>query len=305
VVPPDALRIARLHRARQQQLAAAAVRETRRRWGLLGGGDVGEAWQQIAGAVLRLVAAFQLEAARGADAYVGAVLTASGGTPRPAGQVATAALAGVASDGRDLGALLGYPAFEVSAFLAQGMDAGQALAIGGRHLDRIVQTQVQDSARVATGLAQVNDRAVRGYVRVVSLPACARCVELAGRWYRYNSGFERHPQCDCVMMPAAEVLQPQSPRALYEAMNVEQRKAAGWSGADVQAIADGADLYQVVNARRQLRTVTVAGQRLQATGVNARRRIRLTPESIYAEADRLGWSRDELLRALRAHGYIL
>jgi hypothetical protein len=33
--------------------------------------------------------------------------------------------------------------------------------------------------------------------------------------------------------------------------------------------------------------------------------VRLTPEALYAEADRLGWSRDELTRQLTRFGYII
>lgn len=320
VLPPDVLHLARLHRARQQQLSAAAVREARRRWGLVDAAHAMATWQAVAVAILRLVAGYQSEAARGADAYVAAALTMAGADPDPAGQVVTSALAGVASDGRDLAGLLGYPAFEVSAFVDQGMDHAQAVRIGGRHLERIVQTQVQDAARVATGVAQVNDRRVHGFIRYLTLPSCSRCVLLAGRWYAVNTGFLRHPSCDCIMLPAAEVIEPQSPKALFDAMDDAQLRKSGWSATDVQAIRDGADIYQVTNARRELHTVTVAGQQLQATRVGATRRglagqrlgagkgkrtVRLTPESLYAEAKRLGWSRDELLRQLERFGYIV
>jgi len=63
---------------------------------------------------------------------------------------------------RTLAGLLGYPAFQVDALVAQGMDGAQALAIGRRHLDRIVMTEVADTARTATGLAIVADRAASG-----------------------------------------------------------------------------------------------------------------------------------------------
>jgi hypothetical protein len=321
VLPADVLRLGRLHRARQQHLAAGAVRQVRRRWGLLDPANLAASWQAIARAVTAIVTAYQAEAARGADTYVAAALTLAGETPDPAGQVVTAALAGVASDGRDLAGLLGYPEFEVEAFVAQGMPVDQAIAVGGRHLDRIVQTQVQDAARVATGVAQVNDRRVRGFVRVLSLPSCSRCVILAGSWYAYNRGFERHPQCDCIHMPAAEVIEPQSPLAVFNAMTDAELKKAGWNTSDVRAIReDGADIYQVTNAHRELRSVSIAGQQLKATGFGASRRslagkrlgaggkqkaIRLTPESIYKEARRLGWSRDETIRVLKLHGYII
>ncbi|HTI26175.1 MAG TPA: hypothetical protein VL652_34620 [Kutzneria sp.] len=306
MLAPELTRLAQLHRVRQEQLAADAVRQVRRHWGLVDAANVDATWRAIAQLVLSLVTSHQAEAARGADGYVSTALRLAGETADPAGQVATRSLAGVASDGRTLQGLLGYPSFEVGALTAGGMDGASALTIGGRHLERIVATQVSDAARVATGVAQVNDRKVAGYTRLTTPPSCSRCVVLAGRWYRYSRGFLRHPQCDCVMVPAAEVIEPESPKALYEVMTPEQHRAAGWSQADAKAIADGGDLAQVSNAKRDLRSVSIAGQRLRATGRGGRGRpVRLTPESIYAEAERLGWSRDETIRALRVHGYIL
>jgi hypothetical protein len=306
VLPPELTRLAQLHRIRQEQLAADAVSQVRRRWGLVDAANVDASWRAIAQLVLSLVTSYQAEAARGVDSYVSSALSLAGETADPAGQVSTRALSGVASDGRTLDGLLGYPAFEVDAFVSGGMDGASALDIGWGHLQRIVATQVSDAARVATGVAQVNDRKVAGYTRMTTPPSCSRCVVLAGRWYRYSRGFLRHPQCDCVMVPAAEVIVPESPRALYNAMTPGQRNASGWSQADQRAINDGGDLYQVVNARQDLRSVSIAGQRLQTTGRGGRARpVRLTPESIYVEAERLGWSRDETIRLLRVHGYIL
>jgi hypothetical protein len=321
VLPPDRARLGQLHRARQQGLVALVLGAVRRWWGVVDAGRPAASWAAVAPLVLAQVSSGQAEAARGAQEYVAAALTLAGSVPDPAGLVLSRAFAGVASDGRDLAGLLGYPAFEVGAFVDDGMPAEQALQVGSRHLARIVTTQVQDAARVATGVATVNDRRVRGYVRVLNLPSCSRCVILAGRWYAYNKGFERHPQCDCVHMPAAEVIEPESPRAVFDAMTDAELRKAGWNAADVQAIReDGADIYQVTNAHRELRSVSIAGQQLRATGFGATRRslagkrlgagrkrqvIRLTPESIYSEARRLGWSRDETIRVLKLHGYIL
>lgn len=306
ILPPEALDLARAHRLRQQELARRAVSVVGDVWRTVDPNSPAVSWAgRPAATAQQLMTLAQQAAVTGADDYVAAVLATQGAAADPAGQVSTRALSGVASDGRDLGGLLGYPAFEAQALLDGGMDGVQAASVGARHLARIVATQVQDAARVGTGVAIVSDRRTRGWVRMVTPPSCARCVILAGRWYAHNHGFQRHPQCDCVHMPSAEVIQPQSPKALFDAMSDQDLRRAGWSQADVQAIHDGADLYQVTNARRALRSVQVAGQRLQATGVNARRVVRLTPESIYSEARRLGWSRDETIRVLRLHGYIL
>jgi hypothetical protein len=308
VLAAEAVRLARLHRARQQLLGQHALTTARRTWGLVDAGAVAASWDAAGQQLTAFITTVQAEAARGATGYVATSLQLQGVTAAPAGSVPATAFAGVASDGRALESLLGYPAFEVQAFLDQGMAADQALRIGLQHLERIVLTQVQDAARISTGVAIVNDRGAAGYIRVTSPPSCSRCTILAGRWYRYNAGFNRHPGCDCVSAPASTGVQPESPRALFDAMTPEQRRKAGWSEADAKAIDDGADLYQVTNARRDLRSVSVAGRQVQTTGHGSGRKkgsIRLTPESIYSEAQRLGWSRDETIRALRLHGYIL
>jgi hypothetical protein len=313
--------LAAAHRLRQQAAAASTLGQARRLWRMLDPGNPGGSWASSVGRLLlATMVAAQAEAARGADDYVSAALTMQNATPDPAGRVPAAAFAGVASDGRDLAGLLSYPVFEVGAFIDQGLNPAGALAIGGRHLDRIVLTQVADAARISTGVATVNDTRTRGWVRHVSPPCCSRCAILAGKFYRYNQGFQRHPQCDCVHMPSAEVIEPQSPKALFDQMTPDQLTKAGWSKADVRAINDGADIYQVTNARRDLSSMSVAGHPVQTTLQGTTRRglagrrlgagsgaraVRLTPEQIYIEAERLGWSRAETIRQLKRHGYIL
>jgi hypothetical protein len=320
LLPDQVLRLAGLHRIRQQQLAVLVTRQFEQLWRAVDAGDPQAAWATVATRAAAVMTAAQTSAATGAQAYVDLAVTLQGVDPDVAGAVPPAAFAGTASDGRPLTSLLSYPAFEVSAFLDQGMDSAIALAAGGRHLIRIGVTQVQDAARVATGVAIVNNRRTRGYIRVVTPPSCSRCTILAGRWYAYRASFARHPHCDCTQAPAVDVEEPQSPRAIYDAMTAEQRQAAGWNRADQKAIDDGADLYQVTNAHRDLRSMQVAGRTIQTTlhgatrrGIagkrleapSRRRAVRLTPEAIYAEAERLGWSRDETIRQLQRHGYII
>lgn len=323
-LPPDLDRLARAHRRRQQSIAAQLLAAVRRLWRFV----ATSGWLRVAARVLGLVQAAMLEAASGAQAYVAAAAGLWGREPDPAGTVAERTFAATASDGRPLDSLLGYPAFEAEAFTAGGMDRAQAYDIAGRHLERIAATQVADAARVATGVAQVNDRAIGGYIRLLTPPSCNRCIILAGSFYRTLDGFQRHPQCDCVHVPAAEVVEPISPLAIFKSMSDEERRRAGWNGHDVRAIEDGADIYQTTNYKRALRTVHVAGRPVKTTlvgtttrgfaggrlgarqtGVKGKtdryrraRPLRLTPEQIYVEA---GDDRGEALRLLRLHGYLV
>lgn len=309
-LPPDLQQLAAARRARQQQIAAQASVETNRLWGFLQ--MLG--WAGISVQMLGTVRAALLAAANGAQRYAMAAVREWGETPNPAGTVAERTFALTASDGRPLDSLLEQPSLELAAFVDQGMPYDQAHAIGGRHLQRIVATQIADACRVAAGVAIVNDRKLQGYIRHLTLPSCNRCILLAGQWYRWSAGFERHPLCDCVHVPAAVSAEPLSPRDIYDGLTDEERRKAGWSGHDQRAIDDGADLNQVTNYKRALQTVNVAGVPVRTTTVGTSRRglagrrgakVRLTPEQIYLDADRLALDRDATIRLLRQHGYIL
>lgn len=323
-VPEALLTLAALHRLRQQALAARLSNALRPLWALLVPGRAQELWDRLAAPrALQVVTAVQAEAARGAQGYVAAAVREWGAQPDPAGTPVPAALAGVAADGRPLDGLLSYPAFQADAFVAQGMNEAQALAIGQRHLERIAVTTVQDTARVATGVAQANDRTVTGYVRMLTPPSCSRCVVLAGKFYATNAGFERHPLCDCVHIPAVEYLPDVAtdPQRYFDSLP-EAEQNATFTRTGAQAIRDGADVAQVVNARRGMskaasgrrttervfgRDVYLTREGVTKRGVAGKRLgkrnkgVRLMPEQIYLEAR---GSRDEAVRLLRLHGYI-
>jgi hypothetical protein len=313
-LPPDSAALARAHRQRQQQLAALATRRAAQLWAFLNVADLAGSWAAVAPRMLGLVRAALREASRGTQSYVDAAVRMWGADPDPAGEVNETTFSLTASDGRPLDTLLGVPAFEAQAFADQGMAPARAKAIGERHLERIVATQVSDAARVATGVAQVNDRAVRGYVRMLTPPSCSRCVILAGQFYATNAGFLRHPLCDCVHIPAAEHLLDvvTDPKRYFDSLSeVEQNTAFTKAGA--QAIREGADVGQVVNARRGM--YTAGGQKLTREGATRRgfagkrigapkgkRAVRLMPEQIYRDA---AGDRDEAIRLMKEHGYIV
>ncbi|MGH3784320.1 MAG: hypothetical protein ACRDRO_27790, partial [Pseudonocardiaceae bacterium] len=235
----------------------------------------------------------------------------------PPARVVPAAFAGIASDGRSLAGLLFAPTFVVITALAlRHVAHKRALAAGAAALDMIVRTQVADAHRVATGVAVAATPELAGYERVVHLPACGRCIVLAGRLYRWSQGFTRHPRCDCTMIPVThaqfrETNLDNHPRALFDKMD-EVQQAKAFTAAGAQAIRDGADISQVVSARQgmnkagQVQVTTsgatrrgTAGKRLGAPrGWSA---VRLMPESIYAASS----SRTEAIAMLRQHGYIL
>ena len=155
--------------------------------------------------------------------------------------------------------------------------------------DRLVESLVQDAARAAESVA-ATVRPDVWHVRYVSLPCCARCAILAGRAYRWSDGFERHPNCDCSMIPTTDPSEfVQDPDELVRAGHVR-----GLSKADMQALGDGADLGQVVNVRLRKAGLLEAGHALTRGG-------RPTPAGIYRLAN---GDRDKALSLLKQHGYI-
>lgn len=70
-----------------------------------------------------------------------------------------------------------------------------------RQFSLIVSSLVNDAGRSAMGAWVASRRTETGYIRTLTPPSCSRCAILAGRWYRWSDGFQRHPGCDCEMVP--------------------------------------------------------------------------------------------------------
>lgn len=154
--------------------------------------------------------------------------------------------------------------------------------------NQLVASLISDAARAAEQAA-VTVRPRVGYVRLLTPPSCSRCAILAGRVYRYSQGFLRHPGCDCVMLPTTVAnAEPVDPMDL-----VRRGQVTGLSKADRQALADGADLAQVVNIRRRAAGLRTPDGALVRAG-------RLTPAGIYARTS----TRDEAIDLLVRNGYV-
>lgn len=183
---------------------------------------------------------------------------------------------------------------------------------------RVAEGQIKDAARSAMQTELVSQPERQNYVRLLTPPSCKRCVVLAGRIYRDLEGFDRHPPtCDCIHIPVQDWEEAHdaglvsSPRQAFE---------KGWirdlSQKDAQAIADGADIAQVVNASQNMTTAEVFGRRVKATTAgttkraqwrkkNPTRLVRLRPESIYRIVEeQYGGDREQALRLLRLYGYL-
>lgn len=294
---------------REQEARALAV--ATRHWRRLGPNWIGQAWAERIPTVTAAVTAAQRTAAASALVSGALALGQQDQWAEPDGLVAPDAFAGVTGDGRSLDTLLKVPATTTRTLIADGMEPAEALAAGGRQLSMMVLTEIADAGRGAAGV-QIAARPRTGYVRMLNPPSCSRCVILAGSFYRWNKGFLRHPRCDCVHVPTmvtdqAEAFAEGLIDDPYEAFNrmseAEQNRV--FTNAGAQAIRDGADMYQVVNARRGMKyrgafTTEGTSKHGWAGQILRKGQKRMTPETIY----RLNPNREQAVEALRAQGYI-
>jgi hypothetical protein len=140
--------------------------------------------------------------------------------------------------------------------------------------DRIVASLVADSGRSAMGAYTASRAHEVGNIRTLTPPSCSRCAILAGRYYRWSDAFQRHPQCDCTMVPGTRSAASWDPNGAHERGEIgsfrtmpdgSKRFEQGLSRAQRQAIDDGADITQVVNAQRGMQTVNFAGRTVRVT----------------------------------------
>ncbi|MCU1679212.1 MAG: hypothetical protein JWM93_3970 [Frankiales bacterium] len=259
------LDVAGAHYREQNALATRVMRQARRFWDQLDPKDLTASWarDRIGDQLLVLVSSAQYLAATTADAYLDALLLEQAVEPAAEGMLQPRAFAGVASDGRELEPLLYSPVTTAKSAIAEGSTVRQALAAGGFALERIVSTQVADLGRAAVSAAAVARPRTTGWVRMLTFPSCDRCAVLAGKWYRWNRGFQRHERCNCIHVPAAEAADVDDvrtdPKAYFDSLTPEQQDHY-FTEAGARAIRDGADVGQVVNARRGARGLTTPGR---------------------------------------------
>lgn len=318
----SALSVALAHYRARQALSSAVTNAAARLWLRVDRGDIAGSWLRLMPRLLLALTVAQRNAAEQAPAYVAQVLREQG---LPADMVALvpAALAGIASDGRGLDTLLVQPVFTVKQALTDGATLDRAMNAGMVALQLITATQVQDAGRVADGVAITGQRVHTGYVRMLGGKGCSRCVVLAGKHYEWNAGFRRHPNCRCVHVPFQEDVPGDirtDPMAYFRSLSQREREQTfGVAGA--KAIEDGADIGQVVNARRGMytaggRSLTHEGTtkrglhggyyvddsgRLVKRARGAKAPPRMMPEEIYRKA---GADRELAQTMLRENGYV-
>jgi hypothetical protein len=252
----DAEQAARAYCQDLSRLNGQVLRLLLRLWGHVDQGTISESWSHQIPEAAAIVVAGQTVAAELADPYLSSVLA---GDARAA--VSPEGFAGTTPAGQSVESLLYLPAIDAKQRIEAGTSAAGALRQSRAPLTMYAQTTVADAGRLAVTSGMAARPHATGYYRMLQTPSCSRCVILAGKFFRYNRGFQRHPKCDCVHVPVQEA----DDSLVFDARQaVEAGKVTGLSKAETKAIGLGADPAQVVNARRGL--TTAGGRKFTTEG---------------------------------------
>lgn len=302
----------------QRRVSALTLAVAKRLW-LRMGGNFDSSWQMIAPILIDSVEKGQASAANLAADFVPAVLQEQGIQVTPEADPVPESLVGVTGGGASLESALYASVVNTKQAVKRGSSTVAALQMGGEALQMLIATALSDTGRAVESMG-VATRPGVGYIRMLEGESCSRCIILAGRFYRWSAGFKRHPRCDCRHLPATAKVSNDltiDPDAYFRSLPRSEQDAR-FGAASAQAIRDGADMSQVVNAQKGMRQAQVYGQNLAVTsegvtkrgvagkvirarGRDPRTTPRLMPSAIYDIAE----DRADALRLLRANGYVV
>lgn len=331
------LAVAAAHQFAQNGLVSNTLKAVLAVWNNMRIDNLSEDWRSAGPRIYGYVSAAQEVVAAEAAAYVQHALTVQG-IEIDLPPLIPASFAGEAMDGRSLEGLLVGAVVSAKDASGRGGDVAAIRAAGASYLSTVVKTEITDAGTVADQVAltvaqrtetaptrstsgtlrkDTGQRVRYGWVRMLNPPSCGRCVLLAGKFYKWNDGFERHPNCDCRHIPVEESIADDvsvDPVRYFNSLSIaDQEKYFGV--ANSAAIASGADFYQVMNAalrrgglytvgkRRYTREgVTRRGFYRSATEAGRAKQKRPTPYQIMKDAR---GDQAAAVRLLKQFGYVL
>jgi hypothetical protein len=287
--------------ARTQRIVAAALMALRSRLPGFRASAIDASFAVLLPDLVTVLAAMQLLTVRNVATFLPQLIDELGLDAPAVADLQAPAFLG-ASSGVPLETLFDTVPEQAKMWSGQGASLDDIEARAGSLLEGIFETQLADTSRAATSVSITARPAVTGYVRMTSSGACGRCIVLAGRFYRYNADFLRHPRCHCYGVPATRQAGrgiSSSPEEMFNRLS-SQEQIRAFGKANAQAIRDGADISRVVNAtgRQSGMTSTISG--VKVTTEAAANGLRLVPEAIY----KLASTRDEAISLLTKYGYL-
>jgi len=238
-------------KARQDRLIGISDKATNRvlrLWQRVDMGQLDASWAAIAPAIVQQADAAQYAAAVGSDRFTSQLSTANGFRQETA-SIEVRAFVGVDGSGRSTEGLLHGAVTTTKQSIGAGLSRTQSFEAGAVYLAAMMKTALADSSRYSD-MVSATGRGYTQYMRLVESDACSRCIILAGA--TQFKPFKRHPSCRCTTQALPPNAVGTNPHEVFSAMSeVDQDRAFGKSGA--QALRDGADMNQVVSARRGAR----------------------------------------------------
>ena len=241
------------HYLEQQRFGVLAATQIKRLWSGVGQ-DYNADWYPRIAQAASVLKVSQAAAAVTSAAYTPALMFETRVEAAPAGDIVPAAFVGVNRYGQAVEDTLAGATTVAKNYVGRGYSSTAARDMASVWLTAMVLTVVGDTGRSTVSADIAQRPTLTGYVRMLNGPSCNRCIILAGKWFRWNEGFQRHPQCDCRHIGAPRESWAKAEGFVtdpYEAFNnlssAEQDKAFG--AADAQAIRDGGDIYRVTNIR--------------------------------------------------------
>lgn len=260
-------------------------------WGLLDPNDLASSWTDVvAPGLVGVVQAGQRIAAMQTTPYIDALDREWEIIGAPDYRLDAESYVGTTIDGRDLREIIESPMIVTRRLIIGGLGIDDALDQGKWRVQRFTVNEVQAAGNEADQ-AEATVRDYGGGYRILNLPCCSRCAVLAGKFYTWNAGFERHPNCDCTFAPTPEDLGEIDSREWDAEEAVASGQVTDLTDAERDAIInDGASLSRIVRGK------------ITGMGYARGRGGRLTVKDIY---DRAGDDRREAVRLLLEMGYIV
>ncbi|MDT9407912.1 hypothetical protein [Corynebacterium rouxii] len=219
------------------------------------------AWFEIyAEEFTKRVTEAQLEAASIAIGSVDTALALQGYDGTPLGHASPEAFTGITGSGQPIMGLAYAQGLRITEAIDNGateVERAKLWKYSGQVLQMATQTAISDASRIAK-LTNLIARPRTTWVRIVRPPCCARCAILAGKRGGAGLGFQRHPGCDCDAIPVSEETSDMHKLWIFDvdkyfAQLSEKDQNKIFTIAGAQAIRDGADPSQVINARRGMK----------------------------------------------------
>lgn len=288
----DVVRAASRHKQTTAELTNAAVITAANSWKRVNPGSIVASWQILSTSIITALMVAQSSAIDSSNSALDSAFEEQNIDPLDARIRKDAIVGTMPATGATLDAALAGVAYHALDRVGRGYSTNEAMQAGMVELSKLVQYGIADAGRASSQIRIGSTKQKVGYVRMASLGCCARCSVLAGRYYAWNTGFLRHPNCRCVHIPAQESMADTFATDPYEAFDALSKAEQDriYTKAGAEAIRNGADMNQVVNSRRGM---TTSG-RFTAEGVGKRGYYKIT-----SEAGRRGYSRlsvDEILR---------